>query len=100
MLVLSAIDFLTGRLSELGEEAKVDLDQMNTQGVNLDMITLLLAKAKKAEGANSVKEVIVDKVMEHRRCKLWNRGYCREKERCAFSHPQEDCQDHLKGRCP
>ena len=65
------IDFLTGRLLELGKEAKVVLDQMQSQGVNLDMITLLLAKAEKAEaeGANSVKEVIVDKVMEHRRCK-------------------------------
>ena len=97
--VFAEIDYLTERLSELGKEGKVVLDQMKTQGVNLDMITLLLAEAEKAEGANSVKEVIVDKVMEHRRCKWWNRGYCREKERCAFKHPQEDCQDHLKGRC-
>jgi hypothetical protein len=93
------IDYLTGRLSELGREGKVVLGQMVSQGVNLDLIDPLLAKARKAEGANVSDEVLMDKVKEHRRCKWWNRGFCREREGCAFNHPQEDCQDHLKGRC-
>jgi hypothetical protein len=98
--VFAEIDFLTGRLTELGKEAMWVLDQMKNQGVNLDMITDLLAKAKKAERANNVEEVIVDKVKKHRRWwKWWNRGYCWEKEGCAYNHPPEDCKDHLKGGC-
>ena len=97
--VFAEIDFLTGRLRELGKESMWVLNQMKNQGVNLDMITDLLAKAKQAERANNVEEVIVDKVKEHRRCKRWNSGYCREKEGCAYNHPPEDCKDHLKRRC-
>ena len=91
------IDYLTGRLSELGREGKVVLGHMVNQGVNLDLIAPLLAKARKAEGANVSEEVLMDKVKEHRRCKWWNRGFCREREGCAFNHPQEDCQDHHEG---
>ena len=30
---------------------------------------------------------------ETRRSRLWNRGYCRQKEICLFVHPKEDCRD-------
>ena len=38
-------------------------------------------------------------MVEIRRCKWWNRGFCHEKERCIYSHPPGDCEDHLGGRC-
>ena len=38
-------------------------------------------------------------VKKFRRCKWWNGGFCREKKNCSFSHPLEDCENHLKGGC-
>ena len=88
---MALLTTLSGIMTSLG--------QMVNPGVNLDLIAPLLAKARKAEGANVSEEVLMDKVKEHRRCKWWNRGFCRDREGCAFNHPQEDCQDHLKERC-
>ena len=36
-----------------------------------------------------------------KRCRYWNKGYCREgSTKCAFSHPPDDCKQHLQeGRC-
>ena len=42
----------------------------------------------------------ISKVKSNKRCKWWNRGYCREQERCQFSHQGEDCEEHLMlGHC-
>ena len=32
-------------------------------------------------------------------CKWWNRGFCRERGACFYSHTKGDCQEHLKGGC-
>ena len=96
------MDTLCERLSSLGREAKLVLAKMINSGVGLDSITFLLAKARKAERAMLVEEVEKEKVediKEKRRCKWFNRGYCKEKERCSFVHPRQDCQEHLQGRC-
>ena len=100
--VFSEMDTLCERLSSLGREAKLVLAKMINSGVGLDSITFLLAKARKAERAMLVEEVEKEKVediKEKRRCKWFNRGYCKEKERCSFVHPRQDCQEHLQGRC-
>ena len=36
-----------------------------------------------------------------KRCRYWNRGYCREgTSRCPYYHPPDDCQEHLQeGLC-
>ena len=35
-----------------------------------------------------------------KKCKYFNRGYCKNVELCPFSHPQEVCQEHLSsGKC-
>ena len=62
----------------------------------MNVVAPLLAKARKAERANMTEEFKGNEVKEPRRCKWWNRGYCREKEKCSFLHPKEDCQDHLQ----
>ena len=100
--VFTEIDTISARLSELGREAKLVLAEMINSGESLDSVDFLLAKARKAEQANLVDEFgngKQDEAKETRRCKWWNRGYCREKERCLFIHPKGDCQDHLQGRC-
>ena len=100
--VLTYINSPNAILSELGRKAKLVLAEIINNGMSLDSIDFLLAKARKAERANIVEEVAKggqEEVKETRRCKWWNMGYCREKERCSFVHPKEDCQDHLQGRC-
>ena len=32
-------------------------------------------------------------------CNFFNRGFCKEGNRCPFNHPKDDCQEHLDGRC-
>ena len=35
-----------------------------------------------------------------KRCRYWNRGFCREKSSCLFSHVKEDCESFQKdGSC-
>ena len=61
----------------------------------MDSVDTFLAKASKAERATIVDEFEnekQDEAKETRRCKWWNRGYCREKERCLFVHPKGDCR--------
>ena len=97
--IFSEIDSLNERLSVLGQEAKMVLGQMLNEGVKMDVVIPFLAKARKAEWANAVEGMEGNVTKERRRCKWWNRGYCREKKGCLFAHPREDCQDHLKGGC-
>lgn len=33
-------------------------------------------------------------------CRYWNRGFCKERGKCHFEHPEEDCRKFIKeGRC-
>ena len=56
----------------------------------------LFDMALKAAGVHVVKdkEVKVAKI-----CKWWNRGFCRERDRCSYNHQIGDCQKHLNGGC-
>ena len=74
------------------------LGQMLNSGSSLDSIAPLLAVARKAVRANEVEEE-EPKAKDKRRCKWWNRGFCRDKVKCSFRHPIGDCQDHLQGGC-
>ena len=97
--VFSEIDQLNERLSVLGSEAKSVLGKMLNSGVPMDMVIPFLAKARKAQKANETEVMKDNEAKEKPRCRWWNRGYCREQEGCSFSHPSEDCQEHLQGRC-
>ena len=36
----------------------------------------------------------------HSKCRYYNRGYCKEGQRCSFFHPTEDCQEYIySGTC-
>jgi hypothetical protein len=97
--IFSEINALNSRLAVLGREAKPILGEMLNSGVPHDSITTLLAQARKAERADIVEEIDQQKEKDRRRCKWWNRGYCREKDSCSYSHPTGDCAEHLQGRC-
>ena len=57
--------------------------------IGLDSITFLLAKARKAEGSVVEEEENenVEEIKEKRRCKWYNRGYCKEKSEAPLFTP-------------
>ena len=86
--VFSEIDALNTRLFDLGIEAKLVLAQMIIVGLNVESVTPLVAKVRKAERAKFVKEV--QQTNNDKRCKWFNLGFCRENESCLDSHQSED----------
>ena len=32
------------------------------------------------------------------KCKYYNTGYCRNKDKCSYYHPRSDCKDHCKNK--
>ena len=92
--VFSEIAFHNQRLSELGKEAVAVLNDILKEGVPSDALATMMATARMAESA-----VMKERPSDIRRCKWWNRGFCREKQSCSYSHPAGDCQDHLLGGC-
>ena len=84
--VFSEIAFQNQRLSELGKEAVAVLDEIVNKGVPSEALASMMATARKAESA-----FINMESKDSRRCKWWNRGFCREKHGCSYSHPVGDC---------
>ena len=55
-----------------------------------------------AKEINVTKETIVEtSVMEKRRkCRYFDRGYCKYKNKCRYKHPKEICEEYFKyGKC-
>ena len=96
--VFSEIKFHNSRLAVLGIEAKKVLDIMKSDGMDGEVLEEFYEVARKAAGVDH-KTSKDNKGKQSRRCKWWNRGFCREKENCSFIHEIEDCQEHLKGGC-
>ena len=70
---------------------------MEKEGMAKELLGPFVEVARKAAGT----ELNVKEKEEHtmKKCKWWNRGYCREKGECRYSHSKDDCEDHLKGSC-
>ena len=94
--VFMEINYHYSRLAVLGNEGLKVLEVMRREGMPMDVHDPLFEVAVRAAGLEnkSVKDSVVK---ETKRCKWWNRGYCREKEGCSYAHHKGDCQDHLKG---
>ena len=97
--------FTNARLQQLGMEAenvvtevkKMYKESGEESGEGLMQFENMVINAKKGVLGNEIK----DKCTSERRCRYWNRGYCREgTTKCPFHHPPDDCQQHLlEGRC-
>ena len=46
----------------------------------------------------SKKKEVNDRDIKEKRCKFFNRGYCRYKLECRFAHPGEVCKMYLEGK--
>ena len=72
---------------------------MEPEGMFKEVLDPFFEVAMKAVGVESSrkdKEKYKNKI---KRCKWWNRGYCREKGECSFTHTKGDCEEHLRGGC-
>ena len=96
--VFSEISFHNARLVVLGQEAFRVLEDMRKKGMPKEVHDPLFDVATKAAGleVDKDRETIVKEV---KRCKWWDRGFCRERGACFYSHTKGDCQEHLKGGC-
>ena len=83
----------------LVDKGKKVLDTMKGDGMAPEVLEEFYEVARKAAGVVEIKTVKDIEGKGRKRCKWWNRGFCREKESCAFAHKKEDCEEHLKGRC-
>ena len=40
-----------------------------------------------------------DKTKKEKRCRYYNHGFCKYREKCRFIHPKEVCQVYIEGKC-
>ena len=92
--IFQEIVFHKERLGQLRVEAMEVLDVLGRSSMEREEVERLREVASMA--IFCVEEVVVSKDNSSRRCKWWNRGFCKEKERCQFSHLGEDCKEHLR----
>ena len=94
--VFMEINYHNSRLEVLGGEALQVLEMMRSQGMPMEVHDPLFQIAVRASGLEVEKSQNQNKA---KRCKWWNRGFCREREGCSYDHPKEDCPDHINGKC-
>ena len=90
------MSFHNARLVVLGQEALKVLEEKGKEGMPEEVHDPLFKMALKAAGIDDMKD---KEVKVSKRCKRWNRGFCRERDRCSYSHHSGDCEEHLKGGC-
>ena len=96
------------------EEQELEIDNLH-QIIN-DMKEKLLKEKNKVQDLNKIivqknkviktledknnGEKVTNEGPKHSKCRYWNRGYCREGEKCKYIHPKEDCKTQQdKGKC-
>ena len=96
--VFSEISYHNSRLVVLGNEAIKVLEIMRKEGMPMEVHDPLFEVAITAAGVKN-KNTIKQEEQIKKRCKWYNRGFCREKGGCSYEHAKEDCQEHLNGGC-
>ena len=63
-----------------------------------DLSEIIKNLERKIQDIESYQETKVQKVLK--RCKYYNTGFCRSRQKCPFLHPDSICQDYLgSGKC-
>ena len=92
--LLSEVNFYKRKLLELEREVSIQVENMERWGLTLAMLAPRVGVAM----GPRVREAPAPEV-DIRWCKWWNGGFCKEINRCLYSHNEGDCLDHLDGRC-
>ena len=61
-----------------------------------------ILKFKESENySKPTKEILKasDKEKKAHKCRYFNVGYCKYKEKCRFTHPEETCKEYVEGKC-
>ena len=61
-----------------------------------------IIKLKTENKKNKPREEVLktgDEKKIDKKCRYFNAGYCKYKEKCRFTHPKEVCPNHLSGNC-
>ena len=77
----------------------IKVEEMEKRDLTLAMPAPRVGLAMHAIGFGVQEEQAAAPVDNNKRCKWWNRGFCREKEKCIFFHTPGDCYDHLDSKC-
>jgi hypothetical protein len=98
--IISDIEACMNKLMKLEEEATTLINTIENEGNVKEKRDVGIMRDKLDEikiKKESKKEI---KKNKKRKCRYWNRGYCREGRKCSWSHPEGDCQEYLQdGRC-
>ena len=97
--LFSEIETTKKHLERVGDEALLLTQHMVWKfGSTVELDSLHNIAYKIVLGEIKCKDKEVFKIKQ--RCKWWNRGYCREGERCLYDHSVGDCEEHyLNGVC-
>ena len=98
-LVFEEIKATNKKLQELGVKAESVLEEAKQNG-NFRNLEKYEDIAKNA-ASGVLTDPYKSKKSNMKRCRWWNRGYCREgTARCPYNHPTEDCEQNLQdGHC-
>ena len=89
---VDAIKDIDGEIKTLSEGNNVQKDVIDNGFTEKDR--------KKEEAQKDIMESeIVDagRTLVRKKCRYFNRGYCKYTSKCRFSHPREICQTYLEG---
>ena len=76
-----------------------DIVVSNSEAIkNIDIEIKRIENEKDASKVESEKEVDNNKAIKAKKCKYFNRGYCKYKIECRFVHPREICKIYLEGK--
>ena len=78
------------------DESKKEMDDA------IKRLEIEILKFKKSENDfKSTKEILKasDEEKEAHKCRYFNVGYCKYKEKCRFTHPEEICKEYVEGEC-
>jgi hypothetical protein len=98
--IVSDTETCMKKLVKLEEEATKLIEKIEEEGNAKEKceVKRMKDKLKKIQSKKENKTEI--KTNNKRKCRYWNRGYCREGGKCSWSHPEGDCQEYLQeGRC-
>ena len=86
-------------IKDIDEEIKTLSEGNNVQKDVID--NRITEKDRKKEEAQKdiMESEIVDagRTLVRKKCRYFNRGYCKYTSKCRFSHPREICQTYLEG---
>ena len=75
-------------------EAVIEANSDAIKRIDVEILNIKNDKAKADISDKNVKEV----TNKDKKCKYFDKGYCKYKSECKFAHPDKICKDYLEGR--